>query len=347
MSAQTICHVIDYGAPTGGSFIPGLESLARALSGRGDRFVVFATEIPGATWPRELAQAGADVRFIRDDGALIAGLRDVRPDVIHSHFTRFDLAVLQGGKGARIFWHVHSHREDLSAFAKLKAFAKYRILGARVEAWVAVSQAMRKECVEWFAPRDRVRVVHNGIDPDRFRPPTDQERAAARRTFEIASHDRVVLFFERVPYKGGVLVREALRELPDHRLLVTGGTQADRDRFGTLPGVIATERVADARQLYWAADALAFASDHEAFGLVLVEALACGVPVAASDIPAVHEICGEVESVFIFPVGDSHALARALEAALRCAQVQPGRARVIERFSLERWTSDTMKLYDG
>ena len=109
--------------------------------------------------------------------------------------------------------------------------------------------------------------------------------------------------------------------------------------------MIAIERVADSRRAYWAVDALAFPSENEAFGAVVIEALACGVPVATSDIPVVHEICDGVESAFIVPQSDARALAEALRRASSCTSVASGRERVKERFSLDRWPQDILALY--
>jgi glycosyltransferase involved in cell wall biosynthesis len=345
MRERTICHVFDLGATTGGSFIPLIASLARAVTARGGRFVAFATDVPGATWPDELRASGADLHLVREDREVVAGLRALQPAIVHTHFTRYDLPVLRGAPRARIFWHVHSHREILSPLARIKAFVKYQLLSRRVEAVVTVSGAMRDECIAWYTPPERIRVVYNAVDPERFRLAQPEERAAARSDFGISPSDRVILFFERRPYKGGAALRRALALLPDHRLLVLGGAKADRDLFGDAPRVIAIERVADSRRAYWAVDALAFPSENEAFGAVVIEALACGVPVATSDIPVVHEICDGVESAFIVPQSDARALAEALRRASSCTSVASGRERVKERFSLDRWTQDILALY--
>ena len=356
-SGRTISHVFDFGATTGASFVPLIAALAREVCAQGDHFVAFATEVPGATWPGELRAAGAEVHLVRKDAEVVAGLRALQPEIVHTHFTRYDLPALRGAPQARIFWHVHSHREDLSPKARIRAFLKYRILGRRVEAIVAISEVIRAECVAWFTPADRVRLVYNAIDPAHFHPTTPEQRAAARNEFGIAESDRVVLFFERTPYKGGATLREALTQLQSAgsgdadtsnggpRLLVLGGTKADRDLFGSAPRVISVERVADARNAYWAADALVFPSYNEAFGAVIIEALACGLPIAASDIPVVHEICDGVPSVFVFPPGDAAALAQALTRAISCTGTAGGRQRVIDRFSLARWTRDILALY--
>ncbi len=342
---RTICQLINFGGRTGGSFMPAIESLSRALTRRGYRCVVVASEVPHATWPRELLRGGAELHLVRSAAEASARARAVRPDIVHAHFTRFDIPALSCNGGARIFWHLHSHREHSSALLKAKALLKYRAIGSRVEAFVTVSEAMRRECIEWYAPADRVRVIHNGINCAQFRPADVSERAAARAAFGIASGDRVVLFFDRVPYKGGSVVREALRKMPGVRVLVTGGSAEDQKLFKELPGAIVLERVADARLLYWAADALAFASDREAFGFVLVEALACGLPIAASDIPVVHELCAGAQDVYPFAARHAAALADALDRALTCTRSRSGRELARERFTLARWTRDMLRLY--
>lgn len=345
MRGPAVCHVMDYGAPTAGSFVPYVASVSRAVLASGARFAAIAAEVPAATWPADLRNAGAEVHLVRRSREVAGLLRSIRPAIVHAHFTRFDLPVLLCGSGARVFWHVHSVREAASRLAAVKSFLKYRVLSGRVETVIAVSQAIRSQCIELGARAERVRVIYNGIDVEAFRPPSVEERASARARFGVEGPEPVLLFFERTPQKGGAAVREALRRLPGLRLLVVGGSHSDRARFGDPPRVTSLERVADARALYWAADVLAFASVADAFGLVVAEALACGLPVAASDIPAVREICAGVESVSVFPPEDGAALARAVEQALSRTDTSAGRARVVERFNLSRWVGETIQLY--
>jgi len=341
-----IVQVIDYGGTTGGSFIPALGTLGDAASRRGHTFSVVATAVPGARWPQELRGSGVGLHLIAGPAELAGTLAALRPDFVHAHFTRYDLPALRAARGAKVFWHVHSHREDSSPAARARAWVKYRALGRGVTALVAVSHEIAKEIVAWSGPAGRVRVVSNGIDVEHFRPPLPAERSAARAALGIGPPDRVVLFFERVAYKGGATVRAALDLLPGVRLLVAGGSPGARAAFAALPGAIVRERVAYTRALYWAADALAFASDQEAFGYVLVEALACGLPIAASDIPIVDELCDGVASVVRFPAGDAAGLARALETALRVEETGAGRARVAERFNVTGWAEAMLRLYE-
>lgn len=342
---KTVCQVIDYGGTTGGSFIPALGHLARAVRARGARFAVIASDIPGATWKPELEASGAQVTLVRDRSEAARALRAIHPDVIHSHFTTYDLTVAQSK--ARVFWHVHSVRENRSAVAELRARLKYQVLSRNVREWLCVSDGIRREVVERGAPRERVRVVANGTDTERFRPPTASERAEARRSFGIAPNDRVVLFFDRTPVKGGRVLREAMAQLSGYRLLLNGGPDAEWEEFGRQYDVIRAPRMADPRPLYWAADVLTLPSLGEGSPFVLSEGAATGLPVAASDIPPVLEMLGGCADAFIFPTGNARALADAIGAAFGCGRPQEGRTRICESFSLERWTRDLVRTYIG
>lgn len=341
---KTICHVVNYGGPISRTFTVALDSLAEKIHERGDRFVLFAPRLRSDTIAEYLGFTRGLLREFDTNDELVAHLRELQPNIVHTHFARFDFAALRGAPRSRIFWHAHSHRDNYSLYDRAKSFARYRIIGSRVEAIVAVSQFIREQCIEFFAPPNRVHVVYNGIDSSHFRPPTKSERAAARQKYALGASERVVLFFERVPYKGGATLQRALTLMPGTRLIVVGGLKEDRDRLGA--DAISIERVADPRELYWAADVLAFPSLREAFGLVVAEALACAVPIAASDIAAVREICGNVDSVVLFPAGDSQGLAAAIHTALTESFTSIGRQRAVSEFSLQKWTSRILQLYD-
>jgi hypothetical protein len=82
----------------------------------------------------------------------------------------------------------------------------------------------------------------------------------------------------------------------------------------TLTGQVADEELA---ALYSGAHALVLPSDHEGFGLPAVEALACGTPVVACEVPALREVLGE-RATFVAP-GDMPAMVAAAESATRPA----------------------------
>jgi len=347
MALVTVCQLINYGGFGPGSFIPSLVSLARALGARGDRFVVLGTEVPGANWAQLLRSAGAEVHLSRDLVVTLRRLFDLRPDVVHAHFSRFDLAAASVRGKSRIFWHIHSVRESdaFSVRSKMRAFVKNRLIGTRIEKIIVPSRFVAAEAARWFAPAEKLVIVHNGIDTDHFRPPSDAERSAARADVGISADQKVVLFFERLPLKGGDLLRAALEKTPNLRLIVVGGTETMRLKFGSLPRVIAIDYAKDVRRLYWAADLLAFPSRKEAFGFVAAEALTCGLPVAASNIPPLREILEGATGVESFDPEDASSFAAALyrlsaRGRLSFSELDP------HRFAVRKWTEKIVRLYD-
>ena len=119
------------------------------------------------------------------------------------------------------------------------------------------------------------------------------------------------------PRKRVAALARAARELP---LVLVGPTSAWARE---LPGVIVTGAVddEDLAAIYTGAHALVFPSDDEGFGLPPVEALACGTPVAACDVPALREVLGD--RVALSAVGDLDGLVRAAEALRRPAPPAP------------------------
>jgi len=142
-------------------------------------------------------------------------------------------------------------------------------------------------------------VIGNGVDVDRFRPPTPDERSEARRTLGLKDADRVVVFigneFDR---KGLPALTDALAALdPSTHLVVVGGTSDLRasareraERAGVAGRVHLVGAHPDPRPWLHAADVLASPSAYESYGLVVLEALACGVPVVATPTGCVPDV---------------------------------------------------------
>ncbi|MFV0259007.1 MAG: glycosyltransferase family 4 protein [Acidimicrobiales bacterium] len=190
-------------------------------------------------------------------------------------------------------------------------------------------------------------VLFNGIEVDRFagaEPMPDRERA--------------VLFLGRhEPRKGLSVLLEAVRWLPpDVQILVAGSgpetstLQAryrDDDRIvwlGPLPEL-------DKRRYLRGVGAFCVPSlGGESFGLVLLEGMAAGVPIVASDLPAYEVVTGGGAYATMFPTGDPQALAKALLDALARtpaieARISSGRKRA-EEFSMDRLAELYLARYD-
>lgn len=225
---------------------------------------------------------------------------------------------------------------------------------------VTVSEAARERTVADFgASPDAVRVVHNGVDTDVFEPrpggaergeTTDSGRAASRLMTTVSAD---------APVKGVRYLLRAfaqVRESVDAELVVVGefddGGDADRlvaelglgDAVTTHAGVT-TDRLVD---LYASADVAVVPSVYEGFGLPAGEAMACGVPVVATDGGALPEVVGDA-GVQV-PAADADALATAIVALLgdpdrRRRLGRRGRERVVQEFAWERAARETARTY--
>ncbi len=203
-------------------------------------------------------------------------------------------------------------------------------------------------------------VVPNGVDPGRFPAPSAQVRAELRAQAGAGRERFVFLAVGGVePRKGSVHAFRALARLRrdgiDAVLAVVGGhsfqdyTAYREASLALLPKLglalgedvmlLGTVSEAELAGWYHAADALAFPSVKEGWGLVVLEAMSAGLPVVASDLPVFREYLVDGQTALLPPVADEVALASAMRAlvtdgALR-ERLRSNGAAVVARFSWE------------
>jgi glycosyltransferase involved in cell wall biosynthesis len=265
-------------------FVPTIaEDAADGLPGRTVAAYRARTSFAG----RLAAMASASVR----PGAVRRELEADRLDAIH-----FPLSVMippldRTPAASSILDLQHAyHPEFFSAGERAYRRLVYGWTARRSRLLIAISEHVKETLVERLdvAP-ERVRVIHLGVDLERFRPGDEQREPfllyPANR-WPHKNHDRLLEAF--------ALVR---RERPELRLVLTG---AGHERTPPAPGVEVQGRVDDDTlvRLYRTASALVFPSLYEGFGQPPVEAMACGCPVAASNVTALPEICGDAARYF-------------------------------------------------
>ena len=185
-------------------------------------------------------------------------------------------------------------------------FMQSRLI-ARGACVVTVSEFSRHELSRWFSvPADRIAVISEGADHMHAIAPEPEilQRLSGNRFVlavgNLAAHKNLRALSE-------LAVRLAERNV---RLVITGGLAAGAFRpgaAGALPQPACyVGRVSDGalKALYQEAACLVFPSLYEGFGLPAVEAMICGCPVAASDIPALREACGAA-ALFFDPASPS------------------------------------------
>lgn len=202
----------------------------------------------------------------------------------------------------------HGARSGLHALLRQYNAAAIRRAGHVI----VVSRQTFDDCVEFLsvAP-EGMTVVHNGVD-ESFFDPREEEARRFRERFGLDDHF-VLLHVGHVGFYKNIenVIRAlsiAVHEKGLDAVLLKGGHRLDdsqrelarsrriADRILEIGEVAASELPA----LYAAADALVFPSMHEGFGLPVLEAMACGAPVIASDIDVFHEVAGEA-ALFVDP----------------------------------------------
>lgn len=285
-----------------------------------------------------------------------AGAREVArlvrwADVLHIHDCLYPGSVL-----ATVF--AHRARKPILLSQHI-GFVRYpgRLLNAieRVAYWslgrAVLRRAARVVCCTpaaeafvsalWDGASQTTVTIPYGIDTHRFRPPGETERLAARRALGLPGAASVVLFVGRlVEKKGADLFLEVCRQTPaQHFLMVGDGHLAPAAAPPTNLTWHPVVAPADMAQVYQAADVLVLPSHGEGFPFVVIEAMACGLPVIVSKGEAFTEVL-EHEAAGLAadrtPAALRDALARLGDTpGLRAALAARGRALVAERWSWE------------
>jgi glycosyltransferase involved in cell wall biosynthesis len=204
-------------------------------------------------------------------------------------------------------------RRKCEVLARMRPGALHVVAASR---WLA--DRARESAVTRTLPTT---VIPRGVDVDVFRP---RDRDAVRRALGIGRGERVALLVSTrlgTPRKGLAQALEAARharDVPGFRLVCVGlGPGPPND--GSLPVTSLGHVASDDRlaELMSAADVLIAPSLQEAFGLTVLEAMACGTPVVAFDTGGAPDLVKPGRHGYVVPVGDARALGHALRIVLR------------------------------
>jgi len=244
--------------------------------------------------------------------------------------------------------HVPQKYDALRMFYIMRVLPRMMRRLSRV---ISISESTRRD-LESFARVDpgRIKLVYNGADLQRFFV-RDKAQARSMVSEQLPIPEHFILYIARLEHPGKNHVRliEAFARMKrktglPHKLVLVGsrwnGAETIEDRVHTLgldqevifPGFVSNELLP---VLYAAADAFAFPSLFEGFGIPALEAMACGTPVCAADISSIPEVVGDAG--LLFDPFDVDAIATSLEQvlsdeALRERLVQSGLQQVT-RFS--------------
>jgi glycosyltransferase involved in cell wall biosynthesis len=361
---RTVIHLVPYGAqPHAHAFVSETVALARAAARRA--WLVEVVLTPAARdqpWTDDLVDI--PIHYVSVESRIrgaraVAGLvARVRPAILHAHHTAFDVPSALGAAWRRethVIWHVHG---NLKPHPGLRQKLKWRLIAREVDRIICVAPHLADQVVASGAGHDKVLVFENAIDGARFPPITQAERAAARRELGLPSDAIVLLHFGWDWHvKGGDLFLEMVDLLKRRDQRVVGltvgadpaATVAVRRRNLGRSALVRPPR-ADVRVLYAAADVFVACSRREGMPIAVLEALATGLPVAATRI-AGHSAFPPDLPLYEVADADPAALARAVEHVLDCAESRPPahapvRERLRRHLDLDDWAEGLFEIYE-
>jgi glycosyltransferase involved in cell wall biosynthesis len=323
----------------------------------------------------ELAQLGIPVAvcdesrmgFARLFLAARSRLMEFRPEILHTHGYKENVLGAAAGRAScrpRLVQTWHGILENLPGWAGLKMSVYDRINVAvgrtAADAIIGVSSEIARVLQQRHSSTD-VRCIRNGIDTARVVPALG--RTAMRDRLAIAHDSLVVGSVGRLmPIKGFGHLIEAFAQLrgrraaPGARLMIVGDgplrseLEQCAERLGVSGDVSFLGARDDVYDLMSAFDVFALPSLHEGIPMVILEAMAVGVPIVASRVGGIPEILEDGRDALLVPAGDAGALAKGIETlasspTLRAATVRAAREQVEAQFSIRVSAASTRDLY--
>ena len=315
---------------------------------------------------RELSFA-SDAPAVR---RIVQLIRRLRPTVLHTHTAKAGAvgriaALLAGSARPPVVVHTF-HGHVLRGYfppTRARVFRRIeQVLARSSDALIAVSPEVRDDLVELgVAPPAKIAVVRLGLDLDQRLSADGSARATVRAELGIPDDSFLIGWLgrmteiKRVDDLLAACARLRANGVDAYLALVGDGPLRDelRERAEGL-GIADRTRFVGFREqvggLYSAFDAVALTSANEGTPVTVIEALACGLPVVATDVGGVSDVIQDGRSGYLVPAEDVEAVADRLERLagdpqLRSTMGANGRAFVVPRYSVPRLAADIDRLY--
>ena len=316
------------------------------------RFGIAARYPRFPTWPVIGRMLNPLLMAIAARSAVRRVLRE-HPDcaVIDAHFAFPDgvAAVLLGA-----WFHrpvvITARGSDINVMPKSRAARWWlRWAAGRCAAFVAVSEALAKALIELGVKPEKISVLRNGVDLATF---AALDRAAVRRELGVTG-TLLLSVGNLVPEKGHQHVIAALPQLGAARLIIIGQGPYEDALRRQATGLGVAERIewipvltqSELARYYTAADATVLMSHNEGTPNVLLESMACGTPVIATDVGGVPEIVTAPESGRVVHGWSGDTLAAAVKAMLSNPPARAATRAYAQRFDWQPTTRALLELY--
>lgn len=309
-------------------------------------------------------------RSLKDAAAfrrLLALVRERGFDLIHAHLTYSAvwsaLASRQTGVPSITSLHVSPRAtRTLTDSRKHRVMTDLRdwLMRAMLNRWssavVMVSAALRDDYVARGLRIEKTRVVHNGIELERFRRPRAEVRERLERELGVPRDLPVIATVAVLrPRKGIEVLLEAARHVPNATFVIIGDGPMREEWTAAARAYGIDERIrwagyrTDVDALLAGFDLFVHPSLDDAFPTVLLEAMAAGLPIVASSVGGIPEIVTPGVTGALVPPGDATALATTIRALLEDSgallRMRGNTEEHAKRFSTAAWFERLQAVY--
>lgn len=304
-----------------------------------------------------------DANFLRQIKNCAEFMRAKKISLIHAHDFYTNIFGMAAAKLARIPAKIASKREtygktDSQEFLERQAFR----LADRI---LANAEKVKEYLIEKGVPAKKIAVVHNGLDFERLTPAPDFCRSETLKQFGLPADERIKFVTMAANLRSEVknprmFLRVAERvknQFPQARFLLAGeGELIDEMKklaagLGLKNEVFFLGRCGRVAELLAVSDVCVLSSKTEGFSNSILEYMAAGKPVAATDVGGASEAIRDGETGFLVESDDDEAMAARLLELLRDEEKavrmgKRGRETVNENFSLDAQLEKTLELYN-
>lgn len=285
-------------------------------------------------WIRLAEKQGSKTDVIRPLGKyspqciseLTSLLRNRRVDLLHTHDHKSTIAGILAARWLNIpvVSTVHGV-EKLSLKTRLNEFAEVK-MARFADKVIAVSGELRKFLIAEGVPSDKVVVIHNGVDVEKFRPRRDS--GVSKKNPNQTADGFAVGIIGRLSIEKGhsdflQAAAEVAARFPSTRFLIVGEGPLEgelRDlatKLGITDKVVFTGFRSDIESVIAGLDVVVMASKTEGTPMVLLEAMALAKPIVATRVGGIPEVIRDKETGILINAGDEKALSEAMISLLR------------------------------
>jgi len=300
-------------------------------------------------------------RNLRDRAAFrrfAAFVKEERIELIHAHLAYAAMwsAWLSRMTGVPSIASLHASPAatkalESSAIRRFAIDVKERLMRFTLNRWssaIVVVSAGLRDIYGRGLRAEKVRVVHNGIDVERFRRDRAATRARLEREFGVPPGVKLALTVSVLRARKGIeVLLEAVPRVPGTTFLIIGDgpMRAEWQAMATTDRVRWAGYRTDVNELLAGCDVFVHPSLDDAFPTVLLEAMAAGLPVVASRVGGIPEIVVEGVTGRLVPPGDAAALAAAIDDPALPSMGAAARERAEREFSTAAWIARLESVY--